>query len=903
MDRVLIPSELLGCRQWLIATPKKVPATLNDRGRIVAAASNDSSKYLSYEVAREAADDANDMLGESKYGVGFALTADDPWCVVDIDIKDESNEPDVAKRTPAALRDQFLKVIDWLNSYTEHSRSGVGYHVWVRVSKEVADTLPNVKKPGIEVYFRDRYIVTTGNVVANKPIEDRSAYIDALLRSLAPEKFAVEVSHEAALSRTDSVDGMSDKDVLEELKSGSNAERYLCLLDGEWEEFYPSQSEADAALIEGLLFYTRDKDQVYRLFMGSGLAKRPKAHRAGYVMETIDSMIRKIRDREGYEDMIEDQVTESIVHPEGFGGPASTMVVDGDTDSLVVDRTVAMYEYDGLSIDLSGFATSNEVVARVCEVLDGSGADMATEIARAVGIWKLAKSGDDSRKSPSLIVLPDQVPEIKDRVADSSFDMRAQVDILLKRNASRDELVDSIAGFGVHDGTSVDIPIPPGKTGVLVKYLVDSTAKGVKEVAIAAGLATIAGITGKAWQIDGTGTNLYIAVLGASGIGKTSVLNGVQTLMKEVSLAAPSAANLFCQTRTASMQALLRHAEKTDSFVMRIDEFGKMLRSAMSGRSAGDASVIDELIRLYDKSGKDSIVQGISYSNSEKNININKNISVTVLGDATSKGYYESLSCDSSEDGFLSRFIQIEYTGKYMYTNYNRVREAPRELIDRLADLFTSADQLMRTNVYIDIGMSIEVRSKLKQLDDAAVDLMNSGSVPEDRLYLYNRKALKAIKIAALLAVMDNHLSPCIEIEHFDWALDLVNQINARELWWIKRGMVAGSATSTEIEDVIAGMLRDYFSNPAGTVRDVAMAKKGALTSKKLRAIVESLPVIKKSKIGQREAATKVIKALEDAGVIKHHTRHFAKKLFGAVSGTCYSYDPNMDDALQEIAE
>ncbi len=50
---------------------------------------------------------------------------------------------------------------------------------------------------------------------------------------------------------------------------------------------YPSQSEADAALIEILCFYTGDNDQVIRLFHKSALGKRKKAERPDYLLRTI----------------------------------------------------------------------------------------------------------------------------------------------------------------------------------------------------------------------------------------------------------------------------------------------------------------------------------------------------------------------------------------------------------------------------------------------------------------------------------------------------------------------------------------------------------------------------------------------------------------------------------------
>lgn len=859
---VSIPAELVSAPQWLIATPKKAPATLNDRGRIVFASAMDSVNYLDYRTAVDAADEANEMLPEAMYGVGFALTAGDPWCVVDIDIKDERNEPDPAKRTPAEYVEQLHSMVDWLDSYTERSRSGVGYHVWVRVPKEIADTLPNVKKPGIEIYFRDRYIVTTGDVVADKPIADRSSKIEALLKSIAPEKFVPVVVEPRPHAHVVGVDAdepeMSDEDVLEEMFSSGKAELYQSLYDGEWAEYYPSQSEADSALIEGILYYTRNEDQVYRIFMSSALGAREKAKRLEYVYGTIRAMMRKTA--------TDDMLNEKVIADAGVALQKRSVTVRHETLPNAELATVSDSPMSGHGVEDVGRPDDSGVVVA----------------------------------HTKLISSPIPMPDVLDRVVDDGFDMQEIVHDLMRAKESGGQNDYELANFGGYDGSSVDIAYPKGDLGELMKYLVNSTTKGVKELGIAAGLAVISGIAGKAWQINNTGVNSFFVTLASSGAGKTSVINSANALMLDVAAKAPQAANVFSSSRSMSMQALLRQLDKRDSFVLRFDEFAKTLSAVSSGRSAGESSLMDEIIRMYDKSGKRSIVQGLSYSNSEKNIEVGRNIAVTILGDATTKGYYESLSGEYSEDGFLSRFIPIEYTGNIKYANYDTVKEPPGWLVDKLADIVTHADHLMSSGGCIDVRVSGDVQYRVVKIDMDAVDLINSKTVPEGRHYLYNRKQLKVLKIASLLAIMKNHIDPVIEVEEFEWALDMINQVCARELWWIKQGMVAGSVTDIEVEEFVSSEIRKYMAAPHGSIRDIALAKKGAMTSKTLRRLIELMPVAKRSRLGSREFATRTIKALEDVGIIRHHTRHHSRKMFGDVSGTCYSYDPTMDDILQD---
>lgn len=65
-------------------------------------------------------------------------------------------------------------------------------------------------------------------------------------------------------------------------------------MEGRWNEFYPSQSEADFAFIDMVAFYTPNRAQVARIFRASALGQREKAARRDYV----DRMIARSFDRQ-----------------------------------------------------------------------------------------------------------------------------------------------------------------------------------------------------------------------------------------------------------------------------------------------------------------------------------------------------------------------------------------------------------------------------------------------------------------------------------------------------------------------------------------------------------------------------------------------------------------------------
>src|SRR5690606_7359875 len=84
-------------------------------------------------------------------GVGYMLSKDDPFAIVDLDDK-------AAKPASDAERGRFDIVVKDLNSYTERSSSGRGIHVIVQAK------LPKgLHRGNIEIYSDARYMICTGD--------------------------------------------------------------------------------------------------------------------------------------------------------------------------------------------------------------------------------------------------------------------------------------------------------------------------------------------------------------------------------------------------------------------------------------------------------------------------------------------------------------------------------------------------------------------------------------------------------------------------------------------------------------------------------------------------------------------------------------------------------------------
>lgn len=259
-----IPNELRELRQWVAAGENKEP--LNPRTGSAASSTNAQTWGTFIEA-----------VNTGYQHVGFVLSDADPYCIIDLDdpttIKVNGVvilNPDQAEVDRIAARHR--RILDAFPSYAEVSQSGKGVHIIVR-----AKVPKGVKRKKVEIYSSARYMICTGNIIKNLPIAEQQTLVDMLFAEMSQDQPGV-----AELEQVEST--LTDRQLYDMACNAVNGAKFLQLWEGNWQgqPEWPSQSEADFALMAMLAFYSPDNWQCIRVFRMSALGKREKAQRDNY---------------------------------------------------------------------------------------------------------------------------------------------------------------------------------------------------------------------------------------------------------------------------------------------------------------------------------------------------------------------------------------------------------------------------------------------------------------------------------------------------------------------------------------------------------------------------------------------------------------------------------------------
>jgi hypothetical protein len=735
-----IPFELRQLNQWVCSNEDKIP--LNPRNGDFADC-NEPNTWGTFEEAVEAG---------KKY-IGFVLTKLDPYCVIDLDYKTYSipsnEELEVHKR-----------ILENFDTYTERSANGLGYHI---VAKGL---LPKGRRRGnVEVYSQQRYMIFTGNVVKNTPINDCQDLITQLVSEMPDTLNPHDLIEEG--------ESISDTKVVEYASNAVNGDKFDKLCNGDWQSDYNSQSEADFALMAIIAFYTKSNEQCRRIFRVTALGKRDKAQRDDY----LNFALSKIR------------------------------------------------------------AVQNKRI----EVLDTK------------------KQFDLIRHNTIKKELPPPPPAPK-KQHDNKLDF-----------------------------LKTGLEYPKGLMGDIAKYFFSTSIRPVKEISILSALAFVAGVTARSFNISGSGLNQYLIVLAKTGSGKEGAAKAIEQMVNAVRHQVPGIDDFIGPAAFSSGQALIRALEKSPCFVSILGEFGLTLQQISDMNATSSERMFKKvLLDIYGKSGRYSNLRSSVYSDAEKNTKVVTAPNMTLLGESVPESFFENLEQTHIADGLIPRFSIIEYTGTRPERNKDCNHPPTLDLVNRVTSIVSISISLQNKSQSVPVQTDNDALQLLDMFDSYCDSLINS-SRSDVEMQLWNRGHLKALKIAALLAVANNPLQPVITYDFAEWAIEFVKLDVNTILSRFSEGNV-GLGENKQAYDLRTVILTYATLNQQQIIAyqlNPIMWKNGIIPLSYLSRRCFSLASFRKDRAGSRRALSDCIKSFIDQGLLVEFPTNQLNELYNT-KAKCY---------------
>jgi len=284
MSYDLFPQQLRDQKQWVLWKFEEVPGKLKPtkvpyKAIGQKAASTRPEDWNTFEECKK-------LLDTKEFdGLGYVFSSQ----VVGIDL-------DHCFKIDGSLKGWAEEILKNFPGYVEYSPSGTGLHdllicdVDFTGAKAYMVTQEGEEDGDIERYCKSRYFTVTGNIYNNRNS----------LNSCDKEKFLTW--HQSLIKdkpveiTTCNYDDLvpEDKKIIEVACRSKNGKKFSDLYQGNWQQYFNSQSEADMSFVGMLTFFCRNNPVIInRIFRTSGLM-RDKWNRQDY----RDEMIKKCYSQE-----------------------------------------------------------------------------------------------------------------------------------------------------------------------------------------------------------------------------------------------------------------------------------------------------------------------------------------------------------------------------------------------------------------------------------------------------------------------------------------------------------------------------------------------------------------------------------------------------------------------------
>lgn len=321
---------------------------------------------------------------------------------------------------------------------------------------------------------------------------------------------------------------------------------------------------------------------------------------------------------------------------------------------------------------------------------------------------------------------------------------------------------------GVH--SQLNTGYPPGLMGKLCGEIYEMAPHPNEEVALMAAFALVAGITGRTYNVLGTGLNLYVALLADSGVGKANLKNSINIALM-VNCALEGGIAFKGASRFTGPKALFDMLLSGLSRVCVLEESGLMSES-----TAGDQKgLIRVMLDIFSSSGKGEFAGGENYSKVEQNVPVIPSPALTIAHVSTPLSYLRALKAkDATVSGDIARIWMMRSMRDKQPLNIDRRENFSTDVILRIKELVKKCipQQSPKGHEVVDIDTSY---INIQRDSDRWTDLENQYKRSGDQLRrtLTSRAFVKILKVSALSSIFNNRFA--IGVDEYKWAEDSIN--------------------------------------------------------------------------------------------------------------------------------
>ena len=228
----------------------------------------------------------NDPSTFSDFGTAMKAYAMGGWDGIGFRVSEGIGAIDIDDciREDGSLNDVAASVLGFFtDAYFERSPSGKGLRGFFRLAPDFAYDKTvyyiNNRKYGLEVYLpgaTNRFVTVTGDVFKAGEVVLNSEALSSVLETF------MKRSTPLMGSTIEPVSYLTDEQVVDHAMKSESGEKFNALYEGNWQDGYDSQSNADMALVSMLAFWCGNvEEQIDRIFRSSGLMRDKWDRRTG----------------------------------------------------------------------------------------------------------------------------------------------------------------------------------------------------------------------------------------------------------------------------------------------------------------------------------------------------------------------------------------------------------------------------------------------------------------------------------------------------------------------------------------------------------------------------------------------------------------------------------------------